>query len=262
MWENTFFPVTFYKVWKQIQVLLWQQKNISLDPRANFFSKPLIRDANNLNVSQIKQSSQFSIHAGERYQMSGLALAKTPFPNLVHILNNLNRNWPFWSCTWDGVDVILSNYTMALLWGANVYPVSRQTSQQPMEEVIVFKHQPRGAIRYETNPLSWVTSEWPIPGVRHIMAHTGQRPESVGNSLVQVYERGGKSVNSGCKSLKSWLTHAYWAVKRTRKLPWLRQCNRRLVYKRVRGRTTGQGLPVRVIILLSLPPGEGNMPTN
>ena len=88
------------------------------------------------------------------------------------------------------------------------------------------------------------------------MAHTGQRSERVGNSLVQVYERGGKSVNSGCKRLKSWLTDAYWAVERTRKLPWLsdllilkRQCNR--------GRTTGQGLPVRVIILWSLPPWGG-----
>lgn len=96
------------------------------------------------------------------------------------------------------------------------------------------------------------------------MAHTGQRPERVGNSLVQVYERGGKSVNSGCKRLKSWLTDAYWAVKRTRKLPWLsdllilqRQYNRRLVCKRARGRTTGQGLPVRVISLLSLPPPRG-----
>lgn len=133
-----------------------------------------------------------------------------------------------------------------------------------MEEVIVFKQQPHGAIRHETNPVSCVTSEWPIPGVRPIMAHTGQRPERVGNSLVHVYERGGKSVNSGCKRLKSWLTDAYWAVKRTRKLPWLsdllilkRQCNRRLVYKMVSGRTTRQGLPVRVITLSTLPSGGG-----
>ena len=97
-----------------------------------------------------------------------------------------------------------------------------------------------------------------------IREHTGPRPERVGNSLVQVYERGGKSVNSGCKRLKSWLTDAYWAVKRTRKLPWLsdllilkRQCNRRLVYKMVSGRTTRQGLPVRVITLSTLPSGGG-----
>ena len=71
-------------------------------------------------------------------------------------------------------------------------------------------------------------------GLCPFMAHTGQRPERVGNSLVQVYQRGGKSVNSGCKRLKSWLTDAYWAVKRTRKLPWLsdllilkRRCNKR-----------------------------------
>ena len=71
-------------------------------------------------------------------------------------------------------------------------------------------------------------------GLCPIMAQTGQRPERVGNSLVQVYERGGKSVNSGCKRLKRWLTDAYWAVKRTRKLPWLSdllivkiRCNKR-----------------------------------
>ena len=33
-----------------------------------------------------------------------------------------------------------------------------------MDEVIVFKYQPNGAIRQDTNPFSYVTSEWPIPG--------------------------------------------------------------------------------------------------
>ena len=33
-----------------------------------------------------------------------------------------------------------------------------------MEEVIVFKYQPNGAFRRDTNPFSYVTSEWPIPG--------------------------------------------------------------------------------------------------
>lgn len=67
-----------------------------------------------------------------------------------------------------------------------------------------------------------------------LLAHTGQTHERVRNSRAQVYERGGKSVNSGCKRLKRWLTDAYWAVKRTRKLPWLRdllivnlRCNKR-----------------------------------
>ena len=52
---------------------------------------------------------------------------------------------------------------MALFWGTNFDPVSRQTSQQPMEEVTVLKQQPRGAIQHETNVVSCVTSEWPIP---------------------------------------------------------------------------------------------------
>ena len=76
-------------------MLLCKEKNISLDPRANLFSKPLIRYANNLTVSQIKQSSHFSIHAEERYQMSGLALSETPFSKFGPYFEQLESKLAF-----------------------------------------------------------------------------------------------------------------------------------------------------------------------
>lgn len=76
-------------------MLLCKEKNISLDPRANFFSQPLIRDTNNLKVSQIKQSSHFSIHAEERYQMSGLAWSETPFSKFGPYFEQLESKLAF-----------------------------------------------------------------------------------------------------------------------------------------------------------------------
>ena len=198
---------------------------------------------------------------GNAIRCPGLHCQRPSFPNLVHILTNLNQNWPlFRRCRCYSVE-----FYYGAVWGdkflsrfpSNFVTASgRSDSLQTSTQWYNLTSNQSSFMRNVrmTNPR----------GVRPIMAHTGQRSERVGNSLVQVYERGWKSVNSGCKRLKSWLTDAYWAVKRTRKLPWLsdwlilkRQCNRRLVYKRVRGRNTGQGLPVRVVTLSSLPPGGG-----
>lgn len=75
-------------------------------------------------------------------------------------------------------------------------------------------------------------------GVRSIMAHTGQKPGYEIYLFNYMKGEGNLSIRA-VKGLKSWLLDAYWAVKRTRKPPWLsdllilkRRCKKRYM-KRV-----------------------------
>ena len=92
--------------------------------------------------------------------MSGLALSETPFSKFGPYFQQLESKLAILELHFRGCRCysVKLYYGAVLVLGTHFDPVSRQTSQPPVEEVIVFKQQPRGAIRHETNLVSCVTS--------------------------------------------------------------------------------------------------------